>query len=116
MTTAVKLAKKQWQPYFDRVSKVLTDEPAEVEATALPIGVQAVAEWLPILGIVYDRKNDLIEIAFEEIDHMIAAPKEIYVDEGPMGLESVEIVGRDGIRHIVQLRNPLLLPAPEAMH
>ena len=51
-------------------------------------------------GIVYDAGNDLVEIALENLDHLIRAPREIYVEEGPSGLASMEVVDRDGVRHL----------------
>jgi hypothetical protein len=111
-----KIDKAQWRPYFDRMSKVLLGMRAEIEVDSLDFGSQleAKAPWLPLLGIVYDHKDDLIEIALEDVDHLIRRPREIYVDEGPTGLESVLIVDADGVRQIVKLREPLMLPAPSA--
>ena len=43
---------------------------------------------------------------------MIWKPREIYVDEGVGGIMSVEIVDPEGVRQIVKLREPLMLPAP----
>lgn len=112
----VKLEKKDWHPYFDRVSKGLAGKRAEIQIAALPIGAQVEAEWMPVVGIVYDPKDDIVEIALENpdrmhLDHLIHAPREIYVDEGPSGLASM-VIDRDGVLHIVQLRDPLMLPPP----
>jgi hypothetical protein len=35
--------------------------------------------WL--LGISYDPKDDIIEIALEGVDHLIPKPREVYVEE-----------------------------------
>ena len=69
-----KLDKAKWQTYFDRVSDLLVGKRAEVEVASLKLGDQIEAEWLPLLGIVYDHKDDLIEIALEDVEHMIRAP------------------------------------------
>jgi hypothetical protein len=107
-----KLDKAQWRPFFDGMSRVLLGLRAEVEVDSLELGAQVEAEWLPLLGIVYDPKDDLVEIALEGVDHLIRKPQEIHVDEGLIGIESVLIVSGDGVREIVKLRVPLMLPAP----
>jgi hypothetical protein len=70
------------------------------------------AEWLPLLGLVYDPKDDLVEVALDGIDHMIPKPREIYVDEGLGGLMSIEIVDAEDTKQIIKLRDPLMLPPP----
>jgi hypothetical protein len=108
-----KLEKSEWRPFFDRVSKLLVGKRAEIEVASLALGDQIEAEWLPLIGITYDPKDDLVEIALEGVDHMIPKPREIYVEGGPIGLESVEIVDASGTKQIVLLRDPLMLPRPE---
>ena len=107
-----KLEKSEWHGYFDRMSRGLLGARAEIEVASLKLGDQIQAEWAPVLGIVYDPKDDVLEMALEGLDHMIPKPREIYVDEGPLGLTSFEGVDADDVRHIVQLREPLMLPAP----
>jgi hypothetical protein len=109
-----KLDKAQWRTYFDRVSKSLVGKRAEIEVDSLSLGSQIETEWLPFLGIVYDPKDDLIEIALEDVDHMIRHPDSVFVDEDLLALNSVEIVDRDGVKQIVVLRDPLMLPPPSA--
>jgi hypothetical protein len=105
-----KLEKTQWKPYFDYVSKILVGKRAEIEVASLKIGDQIEAEWLPFLGIVYDHKNDLVEVLVEDLDHLIRKPVEIYIDVGPAGLTSVEVIDADDYRQIIKLRDPLMLP------
>ena len=107
-----KLDKKAWKTFFDRVSKMLEGKQAEIEVASLRLGAQIQAEWLPLHGIAYDPKDDLMEVTLGGLDHMIMKPREVYVEDGPVGLESVEIIDADGIKQIVKLRNGLMLPAP----
>jgi hypothetical protein len=108
-----KLEKSIWRPYFDGVSKVLAGKQAEIEVAALNLGDQVEVEWLPLLGITYDPKDDLIEIALEGVDHMIRNPREVWVEADGLDLSGIEIVDADGVRQIVKLRDPLMLPAPQ---
>ena len=58
-----KLGKAEWQRYFDRISKAVIGKRAEIEIASLALGDQIEAEWLPLIGIAYDRKDDILEIA-----------------------------------------------------
>ncbi len=109
-----KLEKSEWGPYFDSLSKVLGGAQAEIEIASLELGDQIEANWLPLIGLVYDPKDDLVEVALEGLDHMIRHPQEIYVDDGAGALASVEIVDGDDNRQIVSFREPLALPPPKS--
>ncbi len=109
-----KLDKRQWRTFFERVSKGIVGKHPEIEVASLALGDQIAAEWLPLLGISYDPKDDIIQIALDGLDHIIRAPREVYVDLGPTGLTSMEIVDAGDVRQIVQLRDPLALPAPSS--
>ena len=67
-----------------------------------------------LLGITFDPKNDILEIALDGLDHLISRPREIYIDDSAGVLSSLEVIDSDGISQIVQLREPLFLPAPPA--
>jgi hypothetical protein len=107
-----KLEKSEWRVFFDGISKLLEGKRAEIEVASLKIGDQIEAEWLPLLGLTYDPKDDIFEVALDGVDHMIPKPREIYLDDSNLGLVSIEVVDADGARQIIKLRDPLMLPAP----
>jgi hypothetical protein len=104
--------KSGWTIFFDTLTKTLVGKRAEIEVASLDIGDQIEAEWAPLIGITYDHKDDLIEVALEGIDHLIRAPKAVYVDYDVGGLIAVEIVDSDETSQIVKMKDPLALPAP----
>ena len=106
-----KLDKSEWNRFFDSMSRRLENRQAEIEVASLAVGDQVEADWLPLLGITYDPKDDILEVALEGVDHMIAKPREIHVDGTGVELNSVEIVDADGDTQIVRLREPLMLAA-----
>jgi len=112
--TIRKLDKKEWQPFFDRLSKTMEGKQAEIEVASLTLGDQVEAEWPPLLGVTYDPKDDILEVALEGVDHLISKPREIYVDGSPIELTGLEVIDADGIKQIVKLRDPLMLPALHA--
>jgi hypothetical protein len=111
-----KLKKTEWQSYFDHVSHTLEGKLAEVEVNSLELGSVHQAEWVPIMGITYDKKNDLFEIVLEGLDHMIRKPRDVFVEQNGVELLSVKIVDEDNVTQIIKLRDPLMLPSPVALH
>jgi hypothetical protein len=110
LMATVKLDKGAWHAYFDRISKLVAGKQAEIEVASLKLGDQIEAEWVPLLGITYDPKNDLVEVLLEGLDHLIQNPRDIFVDQGPAGLTSMEVIDTDDVRQIIRLRDPLMLP------
>jgi Family of unknown function (DUF5335) len=111
MTTR-KLERSEWRSFLDNVSKLLEAKEAEIEVGSLRLGDQIEAEWLPLIGITYDPKDDLVEVALEGLDHMIRRPHEIYIENGVGVLASIEIVDADGVKQIVRFKDELLIPPP----
>jgi hypothetical protein len=112
--TIRRLERSDWGGFCIRASRGLLGKQVEIEVASLQIGLQLEARWLPLLGIAYDPKDDVLELLIGELDHLIRAPRELYVDEEPLGIASFQIIDAEGVRQIVTLRDPLMLPAPEA--
>ena len=111
MTKLMNLAKPEWREFFDRLSQALSGEPAEVEVASLDLGDQIVAEWIPLQGITYDTADDLLDVSFDRLTHLIRHPRDIIVEEGPGGVSSVAIALRDGSRQVIRLKQPVMLRA-----
>ena len=105
------LARSQWQAYFDRVSSALGAKQVEIEVTGLGLGDQIEAEWIPLFGLSYDPKSDVLSVIAEGIEHRIRHPSQIHVDHEVGWLHSFEATDADGNHHILVLKDPLLLPA-----
>jgi hypothetical protein len=69
------------------------------------------AKWLPLIGVTYDPKDDIVEVALEGLDHMIHRPREIYVEDSAGTFTSIEIADADGVKQIVRFKDQLLLPS-----
>ena len=110
---ATEIDRSSWAPVFDSVTHSLTGMQAEIEVVSLDLGDQIEAAWTPLIGITYDRKNDLIEIALDELDHLVRSPRQVFIDYAVGGLlAAIEIIDADGNRQIVKLKEPLALPEP----
>src|SRR4029453_5323711 len=96
---ATEIDRSSWAPFLDTITNSLLGKQAEIEVVSLDLGDQIEAEWTPLIGIPYDRKNDLIEIALDELDHMVRSPQQLFVDYGIGGIvAAIEIVDGDGNR------------------
>jgi hypothetical protein len=96
----------EWRSFFDRMSRSLIGYRAQIEVVSLELGEQIVAESIPLIGITYDSRDDLLDVALDRADHLICHPREIVVEQGPAGITSIAVVDADGIRQIVKLREP----------
>jgi len=107
------LEKTEWRPFLDRVSKGLIGKQAEIEVASAKLGDQIEAEWVPLIGLTYDPKSDIVEVAVQGLDHMIRKPQKVFVEEDAEGLTSLEVIDAEGTQQIVQFKDPLMLAAPE---
>jgi len=108
--STVTIPHEQWRPFFDRMSKGLVGKWAEVEVASLDLGDQITTEWIPLIGITYDSRDDLLNVALDRANHLIRHPNQIVVDETAAGLASVAVVDGEGVRQVVRLKEPLRLP------
>ncbi len=104
------LEQERWQAYFDHLSSVMGSQLAEVEVAALNIGDQIAAEWVPVSGITYDPKDDVLVVALEGAEHVVRSPREVSVDEDDSGIRAITVICAEQHRHIIRLKSPLALP------
>ena len=110
MATTSQLHKAEWQHYFDRIARGLSGKRAEIDVTSLALGSQVAAEWLPLLGISYEPRFDMLSVMLEGLNHLIRRPVAVYVEVDYGQLVSMAVMDHEQVRHIVKLRAPLNLP------
>jgi Family of unknown function (DUF5335) len=110
MSNLKDLPSAQWRPFFDQMSKAVIGKRAEIEVASLDLGDQILAEWVPLLGITYDARNDSLDVLLDSGTHQILHPRRIVVEEGAGGLASIAAVDKDGEEQVVRLKDPLMLP------
>jgi hypothetical protein len=114
-----RLEKSEWKPLFDLLSKyIVQGKRAEIEIAGLDLGDQVEAEWLPLSGIVYDHKDDIVEVALGDgdnhVDHIIRGPREIYFVEDAGRFISLDILDANGRHQIVKVKDFMMLPPTRA--
>lgn len=107
------LEKAEWGPFFNHLSKTLAGAQVEIDVGSLGLVSHVQADFVPLIGLVYDPKDDVVEVALEGLDHLIHGPREIAVEEGGGELARIEITDAQDARQIIKLKEPLLLPAPQ---
>jgi hypothetical protein len=112
--TIRRLQRDDWSGFCIHVTRSFLGKLVDIEVASLQIGFQPEARRLPLIGISYDPKSDVLELLLGEIEHLIRAPHEFYVDEEPLGITSLQIIDAEGVRQIVTLRDPLMLPGSTA--
>jgi hypothetical protein len=112
LMTIRRLERSEWVAFCVHASHTFIGKQIQIEVASLEIGAQLEARRMPLLGLSYDPKSDVLEMLAGEMDHLIYGPREIYVDDTLLGLASLQIVDADGVRQIVTLADPLMLPPP----
>ena len=107
-----RIEKPQWQPYFDRLSAALGAKNVEIDIVGPGLGSETQARRIALTGLSYDSKDDIFAVISEDLEHNIAHPRQINVDEELDSVHSLEVVDADGDHHILTLTDPLRLPPP----
>jgi hypothetical protein len=110
--TIRRLERSEWSSFCALAWRRVIGKRAEIEALSLQIGRQLAVPRLPIYGIHYDPRGDVIKILLADHEHLIYRPREVYVDDQPERLLSLEIIDADGAQQIIVLHESLMLPAP----
>jgi hypothetical protein len=110
-----RLERRDWCCFCIRVSRVFLGKQADIQVASLQIGLKLEARRLPLFGMSYDPRSDVLQLLVGDLSHLIRAPREFYVDEEPLGLITFQIIDAEGVRQIITLREPLRLPVPHAL-
>ena len=110
---ATEIDRDRWATFLETITNSLVGKQAEIEVVSLRLGDQIEAEWTPLIGITYDHKDHLVEIALDNLDHLVRSPGQLFVDYG-VGeiIAAIEIIDDEGTRQIVKFKDPLSLAPP----
>src|SRR6185369_13625067 len=108
-TTTRQLPRNEWKDYFDRFTKTQLGDGARgvatVEVISPTLGDQFEISAVRLLGLTYDPKSQALELLFEDVDHLVFYPTEIWVLEGEPGfIATLEVVHPDGLKEIIYVR------------
>ena len=103
--------KTGWQPFFDELTKAVEGSKVQIEVAGLDFGDQIQVDWVPLLGISYDDKDDVLTVSVENLEHMIHNPANICVEGEGSAVNQVAVLDDDGHTETIRLKRPLALPA-----
>src|SRR5262245_2773005 len=106
------LKKQDWQDYFDRLSRSVTESRSEVDVTVLPRSLRTDAPWVSLVAVRYSPERDLLEIGFELADkttedYVIDSPRAVSIDGDERRVAAIEVIDCDGAAHRVELKEPV---------
>lgn len=104
------LPREAWESYFSELFRKFFRDPnpedATVELVSRELGDQVITDVARVIGITYDPKDNVLDVALEGLDHLIYRPKEIAVEERDDGFpEVISVVRDDGSRELIRLRS-----------
>lgn len=111
--TIRRLERSEWTGFCVHASRGYIGKWVRIEVGSPLIGAQLEAQRVPLIGLTYDPKDDVLELIAGDLDHLIRAPRGLWVDEQPDGNLSLQVIDEDGAYQIVTLREPLMLPSPQ---
>ncbi len=102
------LDRKDWDKELAKLWKLLDGREVEVEVQAPTLGDQIEAEHVPLKGLSYDPKNNMVQIWVGDIDHMIHKPQKIMVVyDADERFIAIDITDKDGEQHIITTKEPV---------
>ncbi len=102
-----KLTESEYESYFDTLSRGLKNQQAEIEIMAVGVLDKEQTSWITLYGVSYDPGEKTVSVICEHIDHHIKNPQEVNVFEGEAGIESIEIIGGGGYKHVLKFKTPV---------
>jgi hypothetical protein len=114
--TIQKLERDEWNGLCLRVTRYCSGMQAMLEVMSVELGCQIEVHRSPMIGMSYDPRSDVMEFLIGDLDHLIRAPRELYFDDAPLGSVALQIVDAEGVRQIVTLQYPPMLPSPGSTH
>ena len=101
------LAADDYESFFDTLSKGMKDEQVEIEILAVGLFDKEETRWITIYGISYDPAEKTASIICDQIEHLIKNPQGVNVFEDDSGVESIEIIGGGGYKHLLRFKKPI---------
>ena len=103
--TTKTIDRSHWKTFFDLFSQVYVNPGGEsqrraVAALSLPLAARKTlrqVDHVPLIGMSYDTRSDVLDVAVERLDHLIYHPREIRVEEDEeCRIRSMQILDEDG--------------------
>jgi hypothetical protein len=98
-----------WQYKLDQLSIALENKVAHVKVTGLNLENQIGKSEMKLTKLSYDNHNDILELMFEQLNHLIEAPLTICFQQQQNILEAIEIFDDNANKTIIVFSDPFLV-------
>lgn len=111
-STTQQLEAGRWQEYFESAVPNIEGMTVTMEVMTEEFGDQFDVERLPLQGITYDPKDDILVVSVGGrgarypvvLQHIISSPSAIGVEEsGPLSPSAVMVSDQSGVRTLIRL-------------
>lgn len=104
-----KIEKATWNRFFHDTTRSLEGKSVDIEIITDDYGDMTQCNKKRLLGVTYEEDTDTLQIACDGLDHMIAHPLAIYVEQEGIDLRSMGIIVQDGSEQIVKFHAPVVI-------
>jgi hypothetical protein len=104
-----KVQRSQWQPFVDRVCAALSAQHIDADIVGPAFGGRPQARRAVLTGLSYDAGRDVLAVIAVDLEHSIAHPRAMNVDDSVDALRSLQVFDSTGDYHLVTLIDPLPL-------
>ena len=91
--TVRQLDRDEWHDFLENLTRTVRGRQTAVEIASADFGDQRLVENVPLLGLSYDTRGDMLEVEFETIGHRVLKPTALFVDQPPAGMIGIELEG-----------------------
>lgn len=106
------IERENWQLYLDQLSRSIQGNYVEIEVASLGTGDQIEEAWIPLIGLSYDPKEEILFVHTEQFERAIHNPKEVVaLHDAGMHVRSISIKDAEGNVNTVNFRAPILIEA-----
>jgi hypothetical protein len=103
-----KTPRDAWGSWLVRLSNQLTNGStprySEVRMRSSEEGAQGETPWLPLGGVSYDRRENLLEISVEGRARLGFYPKELHSRDVEGRVFGIRVERKDGTEEVIELR------------
>jgi predicted RNA-binding protein YlqC (UPF0109 family) len=120
MNSARELPTEAWSEYLEALSRELLNAPVSIEVTEESGPTMVEAERLALQALLYDRRDDVFEVAVARrgehvpglLRHLVDHPSRLAIDtETMLAPMTISVDGRDGARTVIRVQREET-PAP----
>ncbi len=103
------LEKDEWADELIRLWRLMDGKDVMIEVEALNLGDQVEAEFLPLKGLSYDHKDDVVQVRVGPLEHMINKPSKIALAVEKGRLLAIDITDADGEQHLIKPQEAVIV-------